>query len=140
VKFFRGRAAKLEAMNRILTDSARERAERVEQLERKLELLEPEVLEARKRLKELEQAATERAARIQELERELQELRTDYAKKDVPRLEAEHEFYRRRMTELEMHNGQFTEAATKYALQARKLATDLYSRHPELIPEDFRAV
>jgi chromosome segregation ATPase len=124
VKLFSGRAAKLEAMNRILTDSARQRAERVEELERKIEILEPQLLEARQRLKILrnvEDAATERAARIQELENELRELRIEYAKKDVPRVEAEREFYRKRMNELEEHSHQLTEAVTRHAKRVNEL-------------------
>jgi chromosome segregation ATPase len=131
VKLFSGRAAKLETMNRILTDSARQRAERVDELERRVEMLEPQLEEARKRLKILEDAATERAARIQELETELRELRIEYAQKDVPRVEAERDFYRKRMNELEEHNHQLTEAATKYALQVQELEQELYELNPE---------
>ena len=47
-----------------------------------------------------EDAATERAARIQELENELRELRIEHATKDFPRVEAEREFFRKRMIEL----------------------------------------
>jgi chromosome segregation ATPase len=130
VKLFSGRVAQLETMNRILTDSARQRAERVEQLERKLDMMEPQLLEARKRLKELEDAATERAARIQELEREVRDLRIEYATKDFPRVEAEREFYRKRMTELDEHNRQLTEAATKYALRAQELERELSELDP----------
>ncbi|MFL5042928.1 MAG: hypothetical protein ACJ8D0_24265 [Xanthobacteraceae bacterium] len=124
VKLFSGRAAKLEAMNRILTDSARQRAERVEELERKLDIMEPQLLDARTRLKILENvedAATERAARIQELENELRELRIEYANKDIPRVEAEREFYRKRMNELEEHNQQLTDAVTKHATRMNEL-------------------
>jgi chromosome segregation ATPase len=148
VKLFSGRVSQLETMNRILTDSARQRAERVEQLERKLDIVEPQLQEARKRLKELEEAATERAARIQELENEIRELRIEYATKvqeleneirelrieyatkDFPRVEAEREFYRKRMTELDEHNRQLTEAATKYALRAQELERELSELDP----------
>ena len=128
VKLFSGRAAKLEGMNRILTESARQRAERVEELERKIDMMEPQLLDARKRLKlleNIEDAATERAARIQELENELRELRIEYANKDIPRVEAERDFYRKRMSELEAHNQQLTEAATKYALRVQELEREL---------------
>jgi hypothetical protein len=41
-------------MNRILTDAARERAERVEELERRVAQLEQELEPARKQVRELE--------------------------------------------------------------------------------------
>src|SRR5690349_14440207 len=61
---FSGRNEKLETMNRILTDAARERAERIEELERRVAQLERELVPARKaieRAKELEVVAAERA-------------------------------------------------------------------------------
>jgi chromosome segregation ATPase len=139
-------------MNRILTESARERAERVEELERaldahermrgqlsdRLEELDRTLLAARARVKELEdhnrqltEAATNRAARIQELEQELSQVRTEFAANDFPRVEAERDFYCKRMQELEMHNQQLTEAATKYALRAQGLEQELESLRPK---------
>jgi hypothetical protein len=76
--FFSGRNAKLETMNRILTDAARERAERVEELERRVAQLEQELEPARKRARELEirareleTVATQRAQLINEKDEEL---------------------------------------------------------------------
>jgi len=66
--FFSGRNAKLETMNRILTDAARERAERVEELERRVAQLEQELEPARKRARELEIRARELEIRARELE------------------------------------------------------------------------
>jgi chromosome segregation ATPase len=43
MKLFGGRAAKLETMNRILTEAARKRAERVEELETRVEYLKQKV-------------------------------------------------------------------------------------------------
>jgi chromosome segregation ATPase len=152
VKLFSGRAAKLEAMNRILTDSARQRAERVEELERKIDIMEPQLLDARTRLKileNIEDAATERAARIQELENELRELRIEYANKDVPRVEAEREFYRKRMNELEQHNQQLTEAANKCAERMNELeehnrqvteAATKYAKRAQDLEQELSAV
>ena len=68
---FSGRNAKLEAMNRILTDAARERAERVEELERRVAQLEQELEPARKRARELEIVASQRAHLLNEKDKEL---------------------------------------------------------------------
>ena len=75
---FSGRNAKLETMNRILTDAARKRAERVEALERRVAQLEQELEPARKRARELEirareleTVATQRAQLINEKDEEL---------------------------------------------------------------------
>jgi len=65
---FSGRNAKLETMNRILTDAARKRAERVEALERRVAQLEQELEPARKRARELEIRARELEIRARELE------------------------------------------------------------------------
>ena len=65
---FSGRNAKLETMNRILTDAARKRAERVEALERRVAQLEQELEPARKRARELEIRASELEIRARELE------------------------------------------------------------------------
>jgi hypothetical protein len=71
---FSRRNAKLETMNRILTDAARERAERVEELERRVAQLERESESARKaieRAKVLEVVAAERAHLLNEKDKEL---------------------------------------------------------------------
>ena len=63
---FSGRNAKLETMNRILTDAARKRTERIEELETQVTQLERQVVElepARKRTRELEVVAAQRADR-----------------------------------------------------------------------------
>src|SRR5262249_44840950 len=66
---FSGRNAKLETMNRILTDAARKRTERIEELETQVTQLERQVVElepARKRTRELEVVAAERADLVNE--------------------------------------------------------------------------
>jgi malonyl CoA-acyl carrier protein transacylase len=71
---FSGRNAKLETMNRILTEAARKRAERVEELERRVAQLEQELEFGRKaieRAKELEVVAAERAHLLNEKDKEL---------------------------------------------------------------------
>ena len=79
---FGGRNAKLETMNRILTDAARKRAERIEELETQLAQLERQVAHlkqelepARKRARELEIVAAERADLINEKDKELAVIR-----------------------------------------------------------------
>ncbi len=78
---FRGRNAKLETMNRVLTDAARKRAERIEELERQVARLERQVAQleqelepARKaieRARELEVVAGQRAHFLNEKDQEL---------------------------------------------------------------------
>jgi len=75
---FSGRYAKLETMNRILTDAARKRTERIEELETQLVQLERQVAHlkqelepARKRASELEVVATQRAELLNEKDKEL---------------------------------------------------------------------
>jgi chromosome segregation ATPase len=96
VKLFSRQTAKLEVENRILTEAARQRARRVEELESRLTVLERECQAAReaarvlqlerdfysKRASEFEEhnrqvtdAASKYSVRAQELERELAALR-----------------------------------------------------------------
>jgi predicted RNase H-like nuclease (RuvC/YqgF family) len=82
---FSGRYAKLETMNRILTDAARKRTERIEELEDQLAQLERQVAHlkqeletARKvieRARELEVVAAERADLLNEKDKELADVR-----------------------------------------------------------------
>ena len=75
---FSGRNAKLETMNRILTDAARKRTERIEeleaqvgQLERQVAHLKQELETARKRVRGLEVVAAQRADLLIEKDKEL---------------------------------------------------------------------
>jgi polyhydroxyalkanoate synthesis regulator phasin len=75
---FSGRYAKLETMNRILTDAARKRTERIEELERQVARLEQELEPARKaieRARELEVVAAQRADLLNEKDKELADVR-----------------------------------------------------------------
>jgi chromosome segregation ATPase len=79
---FSGRIAKLETMNRILTDAARKRTERIEELENQLAQLERQVAHlkqelepARKRARELEVVAAQRADLLNEKDKELVDVR-----------------------------------------------------------------
>ena len=75
---FSGRNAKLETMNRILTEAAQKRTERIEELERRVAQLERELEPARKvseRAKELEVVAAERAHLLNEKDKQLADVR-----------------------------------------------------------------
>jgi len=75
---FSGRSEKLETMNRILTEAAQKRTERIEELERRLAQLERESEAARKaieRAKVLEAVAAERAHLLNEKDKQLAEVR-----------------------------------------------------------------
>ena len=75
---FSGRNEKLETMNRILTEAAQKRTERIEELERRLAQLERESEAARKaieRAKVLEAVAAERAHLLNEKDKQLAEVR-----------------------------------------------------------------
>ena len=82
---FSGRNEKLETMNRILTEAAQKRTERIEELERRVAQLERELKTAREELepardaieraKLLEVVAAERAHLLNEKDKELASLR-----------------------------------------------------------------
>ena len=157
MKLFSGRTAELKTMNRILTDAARKRGQRVEELElelgrvkseyalrvqrieeleRKLQHHERGEVEAQKLERELTEAATKRSLRVQELEQELLAARTEIATIDYPRLEAERAFYRKRADELEEHNRQLTEAATQCSLRVQELEQELVAARTEIATID----
>jgi hypothetical protein len=86
---------------------------------------------------ELTEAASEQAARAQRLDQDLLALRTEIATKDYSRLEAERAFYSKRVTELEEHNRQLTEAATEQAVRAQRLDQDLLALRTEIATKDY---
>ena len=65
--FFRGRVKKLEIENKILKEAARQRAERVEEIEREFA---QRIADLQAHNRQLVEAATKYALRIQELESE----------------------------------------------------------------------
>jgi len=94
---FGGRYAKLETMNRILTDAARKRTERIEELETQLAQLERQVAHlkqelepARKRASELEVVAAQRAELLNEKDRELAVVREALTQCCLRKQELEH--------------------------------------------------
>ena len=123
---FSERVSMLEVQNRALKKTARERAERIDELERELQLrreLQQATPDGEEHIgglqRELEQAR-QRAQHIERLEGELQQMT-----RELERLKAERDFYFKRVAELEEHNRVVTEAATKYSLWGlfRELAT-----------------
>jgi regulator of replication initiation timing len=150
--FYACRVAQLEEHNRLLTEAATERAQRVQDqdgqlasLHTEIAALTPEVTrlqgensfyarrvaELQAHNRQLTQAATERAKRVQDQDGQLASLHTEIATltPEVTRLKGENSFYARRLAELEEHNGQLTQAATERAKRVhdleRQLSTDL---------------
>ena len=81
---FSGRYAKLETMNGILTDAARKRTERIEELERQVAQLKEELESARKAIegaRELEAVAAQRAHLLNEKDEEIGALRETLTKR-----------------------------------------------------------
>ena len=75
---YSGRNEKLETMNRILTEAAQKRTERIEELESRVAQLERESETARKaieRAKMLEAVAAERAQLLNEKDKQLADVR-----------------------------------------------------------------
>ena len=134
---FSERASMLEEQNRALKKTARERAERIEKLERELQhrggLQQPEGEDYIVRLRRELEEAQQRARHIDRLEGELQQMT-----RELERLKAENEFYFKRVAELEEHNRVVTEAATKYSLWGQKLFRELATLDPNGAPRrDF---
>jgi exonuclease VII large subunit len=124
----------LEVQNRALKKTARERAERIDELERELQ-------------RELQQAARYSEEHISRLEREVEQARQSaqhidrlegelqHMTREFERVKAEREFYFKQVTELEEHNRALTEAATKYSLWGQKLFRDLATLDPDGAPK-----
>src|SRR5262247_4058073 len=153
--FYARRVAELEEHNRLLTEAATERAQRVQDqdgqlasLHTEIATLAPEVTRLNgennfyaRRVAELEEhnrlrteAATERAQRVQDQEGQLASLHTEIATltPEVTRLNGENNFYARRVAELEEHNRLLTEAATERAQRVQDQEGQLASLHTEI--------
>ena|SRR5439155_3642478 len=123
---FSERVSMLEVQNRALKKTARERAERIDELERELQQLAPKAEQhiGRRQGEQLEQAQ-----HIAKLEGELQQ-----KTRELERVKAEREFYCKQMAELEEHNRLVTDAATKYSLWGQKLFRELATLDPDGAP------
>jgi chromosome segregation ATPase len=138
VKLFSGRTAQLETMNRILTESARQRAQRVEELERVIEAHELAQKQLSERIQLLDRMLLAAHARAKEQDAELTKALTEIATlaPENQRLQAEHAFYARRAAELDEHNRLLTESAiereTKLQEHNRLLTESAIERETKL--------
>jgi phage host-nuclease inhibitor protein Gam len=154
---FSGRASMLEVQNRALIKTARERAQRIGNLERELQQVGQEV-ERLKAERGLQHAGREgplkaevlkaevlkaEALKAEVLKVEVGQLKTEVGqlktevgrlKAEVERLKAEREFYHKRAVALEQDNRVLTEAATKYSLWGQKLERELARIDPDGAP------
>src|SRR6266403_1875965 len=129
----KGRTALREVQNQALMKLARERALRIDELERELQMaasqigqLQPELQIAQERTEKLERDLQIAQERTEKRERDLQiaQERTEKRERDlqqptdeVERLTLERDFYSKKALALEEENRQLTESATKYSLQ-----------------------
>jgi SMC interacting uncharacterized protein involved in chromosome segregation len=116
---FKGRSSLLEVQNRALIKTAKERATRIDKLERELEALREGAAQIEKLEPELQ--------RLQQTKRELQALqqKTERQAEEIERLTLERDFYSKRVSALEEENRNLTDAATNYSLLAQKQAREL---------------
>ena len=112
---FSERVSMLEVQNRALKKTSRERAERIDELEREL-----------KHRRELQPGVS---GDVVKLDAKLQQM-----SRELERVKAEREFYCKRVTELEEHNRLVTDAATKYSLWGQKLFRELATLDPDGAP------
>jgi chromosome segregation ATPase len=123
---FGGRRSMLEVQTQALIKTARERAERINELERELQT-------AQERTGKLERDLQTIQYRTGKLERDFQTAqgRTDIerdiqqARNEVERLTLERDFYSKKASALEQENRELTESATKYSIHAQKLEREL---------------
>jgi chromosome segregation ATPase len=146
---FSKRASMLEVQNRALIKTARERAQRIGNLERELQQAGQEVerLRAERGLPPAGREGSLRAevlklevgqlkAEVGRLKAEVEQLKAEVGrlKAEVERLKAEREFYHKRVLALEQDNRVLTEAATKYSLWGQKLERELAKIDPDGAP------
>ena len=124
------RVSILELQNSVLKKTARDRAELIVELERELQRIRtlPQDTDEyiRGLLRELEQARNELEQARKGTRGELQQ--------ELKRVEAEREFYCKRVAELEEQNRVITEAATKYSLWGQMLFRELATLDPDGAP------
>jgi hypothetical protein len=130
---FSERVSMLEVQNRALKKTARERAERIDELERELQRgLQHATRYSEEHVSKLErdlEQVRQKAQHIDRLEGELQQ-----KTRELERVKAEREFYCKRVAELEEHNQVVTDAATKYSLWGQKLFSELATLDPDGAP------
>jgi DNA repair exonuclease SbcCD ATPase subunit len=130
---FSERVSMLEVQNRALKKTARERAERIDDLERelrhRLQLANRYSEEHVSKLERDLEQVRQKAQHIERLESELQQ-----KTRELEQVKAEREFYCKRAAELEEHNQAVTDAATKYSLWGQKLFSELATLDPDGAP------
>jgi hypothetical protein len=125
----------LEVQNRALIKTARERAERIDELERELQSAASQIGQLQRELQTVQartgkferdlQAVQDRTGKLErdfqaaqgrtDIERDLQQ-----ARNEVERLTLERDFYSKKASTLEEENRQLTECVIKYSEHARK--------------------
>jgi NurA-like 5'-3' nuclease len=120
---FGGRTSLLEVQNQALIKTAREREERIGNLERELQ-------QAGQKLERLK-AERELQEREVKLLKAGHELLQSELKADVERLRLEREFYHKRVLALEQDIRVVTEVATKYSLWGQYLVRELGKIDPD---------
>ena len=124
------RVSILELQNSVLKKTARDRAELIVELERELQCIRtlPQDTDEyiRGLLRELEQARNELEQARKGTRGELQQ--------ELKRVEAEREFYCKRVAELEEQDRVVSEAATKYSLWGQMLYRELATLDPDGAP------
>jgi chromosome segregation ATPase len=137
---FGERRSMLEVQNRALIKTARQRAERIDELERELQIaasqigqLQRELQTTQERTGKVERDLQTTQERTGKLERDLQttqertgiERDLKQAANEVERLTLERDFYSKRASALEEENRDLSESATKYSLWGQKLEREL---------------
>jgi chromosome segregation ATPase len=123
---FGGRRSMLEVQNQALIKTARERAERIGELERELQIAASQIGQLQRELQTVQE-------RTRNLERDLQPAqgRTDIerdlqqARNEVERLALERDFYSKKASDLEQESRELTESATKYSVHAQEVEREL---------------
>lgn len=127
---FSERVSMLEVQNRALKKTARERADRIDELERELQHRQKQQQAAPELDPHIARRQREQAQHIAKLEADLQQM-----SQELERVKAEREFYCKQATELEEHNRLVTDAATKYSLWGQKLFRELATLDPDGAPK-----
>jgi len=126
---FSERVSMLEVQNSALKKTARERAERIAELERELQRRGELPQDTHEHIHRLQRELEQAQQGTRRLEGELQQMT-----RELERVKLEHEFYCKRVAELEEHNRVLTEAATKYSLWGQMLFRELATLDPDGAP------
>src|SRR6266550_4667898 len=109
---FKRRSSLPEVQNQALIKTARERAARIDEGDRELQILRERVEHQTDKLRRELQTFREGVEQANKVERELQQARSE-----IERLTLERDFYSKKASGLEEENRELTEVATKYSLR-----------------------